>query len=153
MRGSTEKSARRCAVKDCPSLCHRGQKCSRISKYCRDGVWKCLAHSGRRRSQGSQSTPQGTQQVVETVQCANKSCKVKKIYPHIFKYVCGNCKGNFHGNCTDMMQVVRAKVQKDPVTNIWTCPMCVKKLAQSPPKKLVFSEEVDDISTKMVTQE
>ena len=52
-----------------------------------------------------------------------------------------------------MTQVVRAKVQKDPVTNIWTCPMCVKKLAQSPPKKLVFSEEVDDISAKMVTQE
>ena len=49
LRGSTEKSARRCAVKDCPSLCHRGQKCSRISKYCRDGVWKCLAHSSRRR--------------------------------------------------------------------------------------------------------
>ena len=52
-----------------------------------------------------------------------------------------------------MTQVVRAKVQKDPVTNIWTCPMCVKKIAQSPPKKLVFSKEVDDISAKMVTQE
>ena len=51
---SAAKRARRCAEKGCQSICHRGKKCSRISRYCMDGVWKCLAHSGRRQSLESQ---------------------------------------------------------------------------------------------------
>ena len=92
-------------------------------------------------------------QEAETVRCANKSCKLKKIYPHIYKYVCENCEGKFHGNCTDMSRDVRAKVKEDPIKNTWTCPGCVKKLAQSPPKKLVFSEDVNDSAAKMNTEE
>ena len=66
------KSARRCAVKDCPKLCHRKQKCSRIGRYDINKVWKCPAHSGRRRrSQG----PSKDDQPTETVPCANRSCK------------------------------------------------------------------------------
>ena len=46
--GRYANKARKCAEKNCPKLCHRGKKCSTISRYAQDGIWKCLAHGGRR---------------------------------------------------------------------------------------------------------
>ena len=48
---------------------------------------------------------------------------------------------------------VKSKVKEDPKTNTWTCPTCVKKLAASPPKRLVLSEDVDDSSAKMSSED
>jgi hypothetical protein len=67
------------------------------------------------------------------VPCANKRCKSKKIYGHIFKYVCVNCKGNYHGGCTGMSPDVLEQMKADPETNTWTCPTCIDELAKSEP--------------------
>jgi hypothetical protein len=47
---------------------------------------------------------------------------------------------------------VREIVRADPVSNAWSCKRCVEKLAESPPKKLVFEEDADGSSAKMSTE-
>ena len=139
LTSSQAKSARKCAVRDCPKLCHRGKKCSRISRYAVDGVWKCLAHSGRRPRQR-----QNQQKSNDSVPCANKSCKLKKIYGHLFKYECSKCKGNFHGSFTDMSRDVREKFKLDPSMNVLICQPCLSKLAVCSPKKPEITEDVNE---------
>ena len=48
---------------------------------------------------------------------------------------------------------VLEQMKADPETNTWTCPTCIDELAKSPPKKLDFSEFVDECSAKMISEE
>ena len=135
-----DRGPRRCVVAGCDKVCHRGKKCSKLSRYDKYLDWTCRAHRGspERSSLMSQEGAEGRQQEaprqsVKCGGCRTLDGKKKTIAKHIVPIVCNRCGASFHGGCTDLPRLVIERIREDPDCPDalgWSCSQCQKKIVQ-----------------------
>ena len=142
-----ERGPRTCVAEGCRSVCHRGRKCSNISRYSMVGaVWTCREHRGEPSSPENEQHEAGVR-AEKKVKCGGCKATVRK---DIQPIVCDHCEASFHGKCTDLSRDVLDKIKGDADVYRWTCQTCQRKIEQQEERerKLSFEEEVDEVSAE-----
>jgi hypothetical protein len=108
-----------CREVGCKTRCHTVKRCSGISRYVTDPIWKCEQHGGRKRPQrvvdGAEMKPK----------CASSSCKSalkKNVNGNYSCITCESCNKKFHKKCTKLSRDVQEKVINGE--DSWTCQKC-----------------------------
>ena len=151
-----DRGPRACVVAGCDKVCHRGQKCSKISRYDKYQDWTCRVHRGSPERSSPTNGEGGDQQEVPRPALKCGGCralngKKKTIAKHIIPIMCNRCGRAFHGGCTDLPRPVIERIREDPDcpdAHSWSCPQCQKKIVQQKERemKLSFEEVVDEAS-------
>jgi len=154
-----DRGPRVCVVVGCDKVCHRGKKCSKLSRYDKHQDWTCRVHRGspERILLASQEEEEASEQQevlrpsVKCGGCRSLYGKKKTIAKHITPVVCNRCGTAFHGGCTELPRPVIERIREDPECPdalSWSCPQCQKKIKQQEERerKLSFEEVVDEVS-------
>ena len=77
----------------------------------------------------------------------------KTIRANLSPIMCTQCNDFYHGTCSELPKAVRELIKEDPVTKLWTCKICQRKMERTADlaRKLSFEEEVDEVSANMNT--
>ena len=130
----------------CPARCHTVRRCSGISRYVRDPIWRCEQHGGRMRP------PRLVGEAVEIAPpCAGCNAALRKNSEgNLICITCESCSKNFHKTCTKTSREVQEKITTG--VDSWTCKKCemilVAICSQSDPIPSI-QEAVKDKSNKM----
>ena len=112
-RFSVRQKPLRCKQVGCKKTSHTYRRCSGISRYVKDPVWRCEEHGGRK-------LPTRTEVVVVKAKCAG----CKKALCQDVHIKCESCSKRFHKVCTKTSRDEQERIVGGSLS--WTCARCEK---------------------------